>query len=145
LRALGALAVAAAIAAPAAGGATPRDIYRDLVDNGRLDGRYTQAELAAYARDASVQGYGNPSVVVVPKPRYTCANPGPGTSAPGGVTWEEYCNSGGVAGASNNLAATPRAQGTLPFTGAELTIFALVGALLVASGLLLRASARQKS
>jgi hypothetical protein len=134
----------AAIAAPGAGAATPREMYNDLVDNGRMDRTYTNAEWAAFRRDASVQGYGNPAVIATAKP-YNCANPGPGTSAPGGVTWEEYCSSGGVAGASNDLAATPRTQGTLPFTGAELTIFALVGALLVASGLLLRASARQKS
>jgi hypothetical protein len=42
------------------------------------------------------------------------------------------------------LTAT-RTRGTLPFTGAELALFALVGIALIASGLLLRTTARHKS
>lgn len=38
--------------------------------------------------------------------------------------------------------ATTRAAGTLPFTGAQLALFALVGLALVASGLLLRSTSR---
>lgn len=37
-----------------------------------------------------------------------------------------------------------KAAGVLPFTGTELTIFAIVGLVLLASGLLLRSTARQR-
>jgi hypothetical protein len=40
--------------------------------------------------------------------------------------------------------STTRSSGTLPFTGAELAVFAVVGAALVAGGLLLRASTRRR-
>lgn len=49
----------------------------------------------------------------------------------------------GVAGEQSPLQTTKR-SGTLPFTGAELLVFALVGGALIAAGLLLRASGRQK-
>jgi hypothetical protein len=41
--------------------------------------------------------------------------------------------------------ATTKKRGALPFTGAELALFALVGLALIASGLLLRTTARQRS
>jgi hypothetical protein len=50
----------------------------------------------------------------------------------------------GVAGQQSPLRITRKQGGALPFTGAELLIFALVGAGLIASGLLLRSTARQK-
>ncbi|MDX6475359.1 MAG: hypothetical protein QOH95_870, partial [Gaiellaceae bacterium] len=39
--------------------------------------------------------------------------------------------------------ATTKATGTLPFTGAQLALFALVGLALVAAGTLLRSTAKQ--
>ena len=50
---------------------------------------------------------------------------------------------------TNTIVRTPsitttRRTGTLPFTGAELGIFALVGLGLVVSGILLRLSGRQR-
>lgn len=83
---LGALVASLVVAAPAAFGASPQDIYKDLADNGRLDGRYTQAELEAYLRDATVQGYGNPVVTVTPPTVYVCppgTTPAPGSGAVG--------------------------------------------------------------
>lgn len=103
-----------AVLAPGAMGASPGDIYADLAD-GRLDGSYTRAELEAYARDAVVQGYGNPAVPNLP-----------GKNGAG-----EGQNSAGIASA-----------GTLPFTGAELGIITFVAAALLLGGLLLRSSAR---
>jgi hypothetical protein len=41
--------------------------------------------------------------------------------------------------------ATIKGRGTLPFTGAELALFALVGLALIGSGLLLRTTARDRS
>jgi LPXTG-motif cell wall-anchored protein len=39
---------------------------------------------------------------------------------------------------------TTRTSGTLPFTGAELSVFALVGLALIGGGILLRMTGRQK-
>ena len=148
-----ALAAAALVAAPGALAATPQKIYNDFADNGRLDGNYTNAELRAALKDAAVQGYGNPTVTVTMKPTIKQA-----VSAPK----EKAKESSGVLGARSPV-VTPKQQkeaaptrvaqpltstkvsGKLPFTGAELGIFALVGSLLLGSGILLRATARQKS
>jgi hypothetical protein len=45
LAAVGAAAALALLGAGSAFAATPQQIYRDLVDNGRLDGKYTRAEI----------------------------------------------------------------------------------------------------
>ena len=45
LAAVGAVAALALLGAGTAFAATPQEIYRDLADNGRLDGRYTRAEV----------------------------------------------------------------------------------------------------
>jgi hypothetical protein len=39
--------------------ATPQQIYNDYVDNGRLDGTYSDAELRAYLNSAYVHQYGD--------------------------------------------------------------------------------------
>lgn len=186
------------VMAPGALAATPEDIYKDLADNGRLDGTYTQAELQAFLQNASVQGYGNPvlvtPVVVTPPTTYPCvppANVQPGQTLPEG---QKVCETpstvaavapatpvaaatpeAGVAGVSKTVVSKPAVSkpavtaapqptsgtagvqtpeqaplartasaGTLPFTGAELGLFALVGAALLLGGLALRASARQR-
>jgi hypothetical protein len=48
---------ALAFGAGSAMGATPQQIYRDYADNGRLDHRYSQADLLRAQRDAALQGY----------------------------------------------------------------------------------------
>jgi hypothetical protein len=111
-----ALAIVSAllVSVPGALAAGPRDIYKDLADNGRVDGNYTRAEMNAFLQNASVQGYGNP------------------------VT------AGGVAGETSERPLTETATvGTLPFTGAELGLLGVVGAALLAGGVLLRLSARK--
>src|SRR5688572_8226022 len=45
LVAVGAAATLALLGGGTAFAATPQEIYRDLADNGRLDGRYTRAEV----------------------------------------------------------------------------------------------------
>lgn len=153
-------ALAVLVGAPAALAATPEEIYKDLADNGRLDGTYTQAELQAFLQSASVQGYGNPVVVATP-PTVTPPTVTPAvTPAPdSGVAGTSKTI---VAKAKTNAAAKPAAQvagavsptqaplqqtataETLPFTGAELGLFAIVGGALLLGGLLLRSSARQR-
>lgn len=164
--------------APAALAATPEEIYKDLADNGRLDGTYSQAEIDAFLQSAAVQGYGNPTVVVVPPtvappaPTSEAAPPAAAAVTPPVVTpavETPAAPSSGVAGESKTIerkqaaakpqpvtgvagVATPaqapltRAASaeTLPFTGIELGLFALVGTALLLGGLLLRASARQR-
>lgn len=44
--AVGALAVVALVGAGSAWAASPQRIYKDLADNGRLDGRYRRADVA---------------------------------------------------------------------------------------------------
>lgn len=133
--------IAALVLVPSAFAATPNDIYRDLAD-GKLDGTYTKAEMQAFVQSAQVQGYGNPLVVVPPARKgggvagdqKTIASPAPQQSA--GVA-------GAVSPSQAPLTQTASAE-TLPFTGAELGLFAIVGAALLLGGLLLRASARQR-
>jgi len=48
---------ALALGAGSALGATPQQIYRDYADNGRLDHKYSQADLQRAQRDAALQGY----------------------------------------------------------------------------------------
>jgi hypothetical protein len=52
------LAAVVLLSAPAAFGATAAQIRSDLAD-GRLDGKYTNAELTAFLKDATAQGYPN--------------------------------------------------------------------------------------
>ena len=147
-------------ASGAAAAASPQDIYNDLADNGCLDGTYTQAELDAYAQSATVQGYGSQVLVVricPPAPPTPAAVTPPAPPAPAA---EQPV--GAVAGATSPTirTAAPAAQPaqvaagqplqetaqaeTLPFTGAELGLFALVGGALLLGGLALRASGRRR-
>ena len=177
-----AVLVTVLVAAPGALAAPPEEIYRDLADNGQLNGTYTQADLQAFLQSASVQGYGNP-VVVVPPPVVTetppqTVNPTPTpVQVPAPVQQPPAAElpaatpvapTAGVAGTAKTIvtkaqpAAAPTASvagvatpaqapldrtasaETLPFTGAELGLFAVVGAALLLGGLLLRSSARQR-
>jgi hypothetical protein len=54
----------AVVLAPGAGAATPKQIYRDYADNGRLDQKYSKADLNRALKDAVLQGYGNGNVNV---------------------------------------------------------------------------------
>ena len=118
------LATALLFAVPAFG-ATPSEIYKDFADNGRLDANYSKADLKRAVHDASVQGYGSPVVVVKMK--------------------QKKKPTGGVKGKKTPPAAGVKAKGGLPFTGAQLGLFTVVGLALVGSGLLLRLTGRKKS
>jgi hypothetical protein len=109
------LAVAALLFAPAAGGATAAQIRADLAD-GRLDAKYTNAELTAFLKDATAQGYPNPPTNVV-----------------------------GVAGLPSQVAGETQAGGTLPFTGVDLALLATGALALVLIGVALRRLASRPS
>ena len=120
LRFLGVGVMAALLAAPGALGATPREIYGDYADNGRLDQAYSRADLQRAARDALIQGYGGPNQ--------------------GGLESEineRISQPAGVAAA--------RQTGQLPFTGVDLALMAFGGGLLLLLGAGLRRAARSKA
>ena len=117
------LATALLLAVPAFG-ATPDQIYKDFADNGTLDANYSKADLKRALHDASVQGYGSPVVVAKMK--------------------QKKKPTGGVAGKKTTPGAV-KAKGGLPFTGAQLGLFTVVGLALIGSGLLLRLTGRKKS
>jgi hypothetical protein len=116
------LAAAAAVllAAPGALAATPREIYRDYADNGKLDQQYSKADLQRAARNALIQGYGGPSQ--------------------GGLESEINERISQPAGV-----ATARRVGTLPFTGVDLALMAFGGGLLLLLGASLRRAARNRA
>jgi hypothetical protein len=141
--------------APAAVAATPQDICTDLAD-GHVDGTYTNAEWTAFFSDPTIQGYGCGGITTPATP----ATPAPsGAAVPVTVVTGKGAHTvgspaAGVQGTQqavktpvvNRSAATPlgttKTTGTLPFTGAQLTLFALVGLGLLAAGLALRSTGR---
>src|SRR5919201_847444 len=116
-----AVAAAALIGAPGALAATPQQIYRDLADNGRLDRTYSKSDLQRALKDASVQGYGAPTVKVRYAPRVQQAL---GASA---------------------AQKRPVSRRTLPFTGLDLALLAAGGASLLGIGAGLRRLGRSKA
>ena len=173
-----AVITAVLLSATAAFAATPRQIYADLADNGKLDNVYSKADLQNAALDASVQGYGGTEQVVL-KPtaqvqaaqKTVCAEKNGATngSTTGGMNGAKVCghtyvcvgtngsatsgtSTGGVNGANasssrscGHVLAAQHTAGALPFTGAQLTVFLVIGLALISSGLLLRRTAREKS
>lgn len=152
-----------ATAALAEGG-TPSDICKDLAD-GHLDGTYTKDQLTAYLQDPTVGGY-CPSIAVVVPPVAGSSSPvtppqsGPSSQQPIVRQQPTVTKVAGVrktvvtpatrisrsprTSAVSPITATTKSTGTLPFTGAELALFALVGLTLIGTGLLLRTTARQR-
>jgi hypothetical protein len=135
-----------------AGAATAADsqaIYNDVAD-GHLSRSYSQADLQAATKDASVEGYGGvteqtmrPVVQQVASQTKTLRCAGlnrkgnkimaPATGAQSGSS--HAC----VRGAQFTKTAP---AGTLPFTGLQLGVFAALGLALLAGGLLLRRASR---
>ena len=131
------------------GGATPQDIARDLSD-GVLNGQYTKAELERFVKDATLQQYGTTtsttgsSTTSSSTQSTSVASTTSGTQGVAGTS----TGTGGqgplaVSPKSKPLAAT-KARGGLPFTGAQLGLFAIVGLALLAMGLLLRSTGRRR-
>ena len=123
-----AFAVALLLALPAVG-ATPKEIYKDYADNGTLDKQYSQSDLQRVLHDASVQGYGSPVIIIKVKQ--------PKKGITGDKTPAKQPRRPGIV-------VVPPKKG-LPFTGAELGLFTVVGLGLIGSGILLRLSGRKRS
>ena len=115
------LVVLALFAVPTAMGATPTQVYRDYEDNGRLDGRYTIADLQAALQNPAIQGYGGPTIV-------------PGMK-------REIKRKLGVQRGLNTTKERPG----LPFTGFDLALLTVGGAFLLTVGFGLRRVARAKN
>lgn len=163
----GALAVVAAAlvwipgGVAGSGSGTPEDIARDLSD-GVLNGSYSKSQLERYLRDATQQVYGTTTGSTSTTTTTTGSTAGSttgstqGPTTGGGGGGNLPGSQGNVAGTSKQaggnqplaikpakpLAAT-KTRGHLPFTGAQLGLFAIVGLALLAMGFLLRSTARK--
>src|SRR5947208_3742604 len=97
--------VSALVLVPGALAATPKQIYKDYADNGRLDHKYSQADLQRALKNAVFQGY----------------NLGANLHA---TVKKSSHPSSGVLG--SQLPQAHRA-GTLPFTGVDLALMTAGG------------------
>jgi hypothetical protein len=162
----GALAVVAAalvwIPGGVAGsnGGTPEDIARDLSD-GVLNGSYSKSQLERYLRDATQQVYpgttttttttGSTTIKTTDSTTTATTNsPPPSTNNNLPTGQGEVQGTNKEAGGNQPLAIKPakplaatKTRGHLPFTGAQLGLFAIVGLALLAMGFLLRSTARK--
>jgi hypothetical protein len=87
--------------------ASPGQIYRDLADNGRLDHKYSAANLKRAIGNPTFQGYHKPTVVSPKVVVKTAPSPSP---------------------------TTTKRTGVLPFTGMDLTYIAAGAILLLLVG-----------
>ncbi len=131
----GVAAVAIAVSVAPALAATPQQIYKDAADNGRLDGKYSKSDLQRTVHSTQVQGYGSPVVVI----KIKTAPPKGDKQPAGGVEGGRKSAGGG-----GTVPIPPRGS-SLPFTGAELGLFTVVGLALIGSGVLLRLTGRKGS
>lgn len=108
LKLIGIAVLALACAGPASA-ASPQKIYKDLADNGRLDGRYSRADIA---RAFNLERVVRTDARNAPPVRRPAAAPVRGK--------------------------TPDDDRTIPFTGLDLALLTVVGGPLVLIGLGLR-------
>jgi hypothetical protein len=115
--ALGLLLVTCALLlASGASAATPQQIYRDLADNGRLDRKYSRADVNRALRNPSLPGYARPERIA---------------RSPQSFTSPAAERSGGDGGA-------------LPFSGLDLALFVTIGGTLLLIAGSMRHLARTK-
>ena len=99
---IGALALLALVVVSVATAASPREIYADYADNGRLDRTYSDSDLRNALNDAAVQGYGKPIV----------------TEGMRGEIQGQLA----VSPSSPGLDTVGKTGGSLPFTGVDLAL-----------------------
>jgi hypothetical protein len=134
------LSAVAVIAASGALAATPQEIYRDYADNGRLDGKYTPADLEAALKSAAVQQYGSPGNEGLPPAVEEEIDDSASGGTSGGTT------AGGSAGGQASSGTPPvQASGGLPFTGLDLGLIAAGALGLILLGTALRRVAKQRA
>jgi hypothetical protein len=100
----------------AASAATPQQIYRDLADNGRLDQRYSRADLDRALSNPTIPGYARPDK----GERRPQVRPAPGPTG----------------GADDGSA--------IPFSGLDLALFGVFGAPLLILAASMRRFARTR-
>ena len=125
-----------------AAAATPRQIYADAADNGRLDHTYSKADLARASHDATIAGYGNQIIKITIKPKQKPVT----QPAAEQIVKPKKPTPRQVFTPPRNAApatAVKPPRGALPFTGAELGLFLAVGISLVGAGFLLRLMGRR--
>lgn len=146
---LGAIVAVTLVTAAAALGADSRTIYQDLAD-GHLSGSYTQAELRAAAKDATVEGYGGVAEQTM-RPVVEQAAGAERTEVCVGLdeSGNKIMRPASSTDATDSAACVAgtqftrtRTAETLPFTGVQLGVFAALGVALLGGGLLLRRAAR---
>ena len=123
-----AAAAVALLTGPSAFAATPRQIERDLRDNGRLDGKYSAADLRAALRNPTLAGYGAPATRAQLRPAVAKVLRAQRQAQPS---------------RQQPLGGAPQ-TGTLPFTGVDLGLMAAGGAGLLLLGGGLRRMARER-
>jgi hypothetical protein len=123
------------IGAGSALSATPRQIYADLAQHGKLTQHYSAADLARAAHDATLEGYGGVG----------SQTSGPAAQAAGAQNTQQVAAAQNTQRPSAVLGASVPASGTLPFTGMQLGVYLALGLALLAGGLLLRRFGRADS
>lgn len=106
------------VALPGALAASPREIYADFADNGRLDKRYSAADLRQALQDAEAQGY-----------------PGAGVSPTRAAIQQQLGQQAAGSQGSPTGVGSVGSGGTLPFTGVDLALLTAGAALLLLVGL----------
>ena len=125
---VGVVALVGLLVSSAAVAASPREVYADYVDNGRLDATYTRAELESALRSATLAGYKDAGNVGRMKTEI-----------------RRKLGAGAPAGAQQSLGASGSAGGTLPFTGVDLALIIGGAVFLLGLGGGLRRVARTRS
>jgi hypothetical protein len=127
-----AVAAVALLVGSAALAASPRQIYADFADNGRLDAQYSQADLQAALKNATLGGYEEAGTVGRMKTeiKRKAATGAPAAGAPAGT--QDSLREAGSAGA-------------LPFTGFDLALIVGGALFLLVIGGGLRRVARARS
>jgi hypothetical protein len=134
------------ISASAASATSPTTIYKDYADNGRLDGRYSAADLRAALKNAVIQGYGGPNgeqvAGKIKKQIGSKKVPTVKTRAPAAKAGSRGVKGGGavkVTAPPAKVNVSPaQKHGTLPFTGRDLALITAASLALVLFGVGLR-------
>jgi hypothetical protein len=105
-------------------------IIADIAKDGKIDGHYTKAQLQQALKSPLLAQYGGTGGVA----GVQGTTGGKGSSP----------SSGSVAGVQSAAPGTTTQSGTLPFTGADIALFLVVGGVLVAAGAGLRRISRHE-